>query len=115
MRARIVVKPPGPKSKEMLAEQSSLETQAVYYSKAFPFAIDSAKGATIRDVDGNGIEVATGGSSNEKLFDVFQLSRSQDRQLRIQAKSFPRIRGQNLRRLVRQMRPDCNLLGEDRK
>ena len=50
---RIVAKPPGPKSRELLAEQNSLETQAVYYSKAFPFAIDSAKGATIRDVDGN--------------------------------------------------------------
>lgn len=49
----IVVKPPGPKSQELLAKQKSLETRAVIYSKAFPFAIDSAKGATIRDVDGN--------------------------------------------------------------
>ena len=50
---RIVVKPPGPKSQELLAKQRSLETRAVIYSKAFPFGIDSAKGATIRDVDGN--------------------------------------------------------------
>jgi 2,4-diaminobutyrate 4-transaminase len=50
---RIVVKPPGPKSKELLAKQSSLETRAVIYSKAFPIGIDSARGATIRDVDGN--------------------------------------------------------------
>ena len=50
---RIVVKPPGPKSKELLAQQSTLETKAVIYSKAFPIAIDSAKGSTIRDVDGN--------------------------------------------------------------
>ena len=49
----IVVKPPGPKSQELLAEQSRLETQSAYYNKAFPFAIDSAKGSTIRDVDGN--------------------------------------------------------------
>jgi len=48
-----VVKPPGPKAKELLAKQSALETRAVIYSKAFPFAIDSARGATIRDVDGN--------------------------------------------------------------
>ena len=50
---RIVVAPPGPKSKQLLAKQSQLETRAVTYSKAFPFAIDSARGATIKDVDGN--------------------------------------------------------------
>lgn len=50
---RIIVKPPGPKSKDMLAKQSSLETRAVIYPKAFPFAIETAKGATIKDVDGN--------------------------------------------------------------
>ena len=50
---RIVVKPPGPKSKELLAKQSALETRAVIYSKAFPIGIDSAKGATVKDVDGN--------------------------------------------------------------
>jgi 2,4-diaminobutyrate 4-transaminase len=50
---RILVKPPGPKSKEMLAKQSMLESRAVIYSKAFPIGIDSAKGSTIRDVDGN--------------------------------------------------------------
>ena len=50
---RIAVKPPGPKSKELLAKQSVLETRAVIYSKAFPIGIDSARGATIKDVDGN--------------------------------------------------------------
>lgn len=50
---KIIVKPPGPKSQQLLAKQSSLETRAVIYSKAFPIGIDSAKGATIRDVDGN--------------------------------------------------------------
>lgn len=49
----IVVKPPGPKSKELLAKQSQLETGAVVYSKAFPFAIESADNATVRDLDGN--------------------------------------------------------------
>lgn len=50
---RIIVKPPGPKSEELLTKQRSLETRAVIYSKAFPIGIDSAKGATIKDVDGN--------------------------------------------------------------
>jgi 2,4-diaminobutyrate 4-transaminase len=49
----ITVKPPGPRSREMLAKQSLMETRALIYPKAFPFAIDSAKGATVRDVDGN--------------------------------------------------------------
>jgi len=49
----IGVKPPGPRSKELLRRQRDLETGAVTYSKAFPFAIDSASNATIRDVDGN--------------------------------------------------------------
>jgi 4-aminobutyrate aminotransferase-like enzyme len=50
---RITVKPPGPRSKELLAKQSALETKAVVYSKAFPIGIDSARGSTIKDVDGN--------------------------------------------------------------
>ena len=50
---KITVKPPGPKSKELLAKQSTLESRAVIYSKAFPIGIDSARGSTIKDVDGN--------------------------------------------------------------
>ena len=50
---KITVKPPGPKSKELLAKQSTLESTAVIYSKAFPIGIDSARGSTIKDVDGN--------------------------------------------------------------
>jgi 4-aminobutyrate aminotransferase-like enzyme len=53
MAPRILVKPPGPRSKELLRKQEELETKAVVYSKAFPFAIDSADNATIKDVDGN--------------------------------------------------------------
>jgi 4-aminobutyrate aminotransferase-like enzyme len=49
----IVTKPPGPRSRDLLEKQSNLETKAVVYPKAFPFAIDSAKNATIKDVDGN--------------------------------------------------------------
>jgi 4-aminobutyrate aminotransferase-like enzyme len=50
---RIVVTPPGPKSREILAKQLKLETRAVIYPKAFPFAIESAEDSTIKDVDGN--------------------------------------------------------------
>ncbi|WP_084019902.1 aspartate aminotransferase family protein [Vulcanisaeta thermophila] len=50
---KIIVKPPGPKSLELLRAQEELETRALVYPKAFRFAIDSARGATIRDVDGN--------------------------------------------------------------
>ncbi len=49
----ITVPPPGPKSRELLAKQAMLETRATVYPKAFPFAIDSASGSTLRDVDGN--------------------------------------------------------------
>src|SRR5437879_6487893 len=49
----IVVKPPGPRSRELLAKQSKLETKPVIYPTAFPFAIDSANGASVKDVDGN--------------------------------------------------------------
>lgn len=49
----IKVKPPGPRSLELLSVQRELETSTVIYPKLFPFAIDSASGATIRDVDGN--------------------------------------------------------------
>jgi 4-aminobutyrate aminotransferase-like enzyme len=50
---KIITKPPGPNSKALLSKQAALETRAVMYCKAFPFAIESAKGATVRDVDGN--------------------------------------------------------------
>jgi 4-aminobutyrate aminotransferase-like enzyme len=74
---RIIVKPPGPRSQALLAKQSLLETQATIYNKAFPFAIDSAKGATIKDVDGNlfvdwvsGISVLNLGHNNPVLADA---------------------------------------------
>jgi 4-aminobutyrate aminotransferase-like enzyme len=50
---KIVVKPPGPNSQKLLAKQAALESRAVIYSKAFPIGIESAKGSTVRDVDGN--------------------------------------------------------------
>ena len=50
---RIVVPPPGPRSRELLAEQARLETDAVGYPSYFPIAPRVARGATIEDVDGN--------------------------------------------------------------
>jgi 4-aminobutyrate aminotransferase-like enzyme len=50
---RIVVPPPGPKSKALLAEQARLETDAVGYPHYFPIAPRTAQGSTIEDADGN--------------------------------------------------------------
>jgi 4-aminobutyrate aminotransferase len=50
---RIVVPPPGPKSRKLLEAQGRLETDAVGYSHYFPMAPRVAQGATIEDVDGN--------------------------------------------------------------
>jgi 2,4-diaminobutyrate 4-transaminase len=50
---RIIVPPPGPKAAILREEQLKLETQAVKYMRYFPTAWESARGATIRDVDGN--------------------------------------------------------------
>jgi diaminobutyrate-2-oxoglutarate transaminase len=50
---KIVVTPPGPKSKEALAMQSIYESNVVSYSKAIPIAFEEGRGATIKDMDGN--------------------------------------------------------------
>ncbi|MGA7923777.1 MAG: aspartate aminotransferase family protein [Thermoplasmata archaeon] len=50
---RIRHPPPGPKSRELLALQAELETEAVVYPKHFPIAVSEGRGATLEDVDGN--------------------------------------------------------------
>ncbi|MFY9717620.1 MAG: aspartate aminotransferase family protein [Thermoplasmata archaeon] len=50
---RIRHPPPGPKSRDLLAAQSELETDAVGYPHYFPIAPKVAQGSTIEDVDGN--------------------------------------------------------------
>jgi 4-aminobutyrate aminotransferase-like enzyme len=50
---RILHPPPGPRSRELLAAQQKLETDAVVYPRHFPIAIAEARGSTIEDVDGN--------------------------------------------------------------
>jgi 2,4-diaminobutyrate 4-transaminase len=44
---------PGPRSREMLAEQEELESSARSYPRSVPVAIEEGRGATMRDVDGN--------------------------------------------------------------
>tara|TARA_B100000315_G_C14584537_1_gene592221 strand:- start:1577 stop:2986 length:1410 start_codon:yes stop_codon:yes gene_type:complete len=74
---RLVVTPPGPKALSLRAEQERLETHTVRYMKYFPTAWDSAKGATISDVDGNvyidwtsGAGVLNVGYSNPAVLDA---------------------------------------------
>ncbi|MGA9875435.1 MAG: aspartate aminotransferase family protein [Solirubrobacteraceae bacterium] len=49
----IVGEVPGPRSREMLAEQDELESSARSYPRSVPVAIEEGRGATMRDVDGN--------------------------------------------------------------
>lgn len=69
--------PPGPKSKEFLDFQASSESSAVSYPKGLPMAIESAKGATVVDVDGNvyidffgGAGVLNVGHSNPQVIEA---------------------------------------------
>lgn len=68
---KIIVKPPGPKSLEILKQQEELETSALNYPKYFKIAVKEAKGSTIIDVDDNiyidwfaGISVVNLGHNN---------------------------------------------------
>lgn len=67
----IIVEPPGPKAQKILELQKKLESSAVLYPRNIPLVPDKAKGATIKDVDGNifidffsGISVLNFGHSN---------------------------------------------------
>ncbi|MFC4360459.1 aspartate aminotransferase family protein [Halobium salinum] len=62
---------PGPRSTELIDRQQELDSAAVAYPKRVPIALDEARGATVRDVDGNvfldffaGIGVLNVGHSN---------------------------------------------------
>jgi diaminobutyrate-2-oxoglutarate transaminase len=65
---------PGPKSKRLIERQGRTESSAVLYPNRIPIALEEAKGATIRDVDGNvfldffaGVGVANVGHSNPRV------------------------------------------------
>ena len=70
---------PGPNSRKLLEKQRAIDSSAVAYPKVVPIAIDEARGATIRDVDGNtfldffaGIGVLNVGHSNPYVLDAVQ-------------------------------------------
>ncbi|MFD1686175.1 aspartate aminotransferase family protein [Halobellus litoreus] len=70
---------PGPRSSDLLDEQAAKEASTVAYPLSLPIAIDSARGATIEDVDGNvyldfaaGIGVANVGHSNPYVLEAAQ-------------------------------------------
>jgi len=50
---KLVIGVPGPRSKEILKKQRLFESNAVSYSRGIPVAFEEAKGATLKDVDGN--------------------------------------------------------------
>ena len=62
---------PGPASERLLARQREIDSSAVAYPRRVPIALEEARGATVRDVDGNtfldffgGIGVLNVGHSN---------------------------------------------------
>ncbi|WP_435335860.1 aspartate aminotransferase family protein [Haloarchaeobius sp. TZWWS8] len=70
---------PGPESRRLLEEQKNIDSSAVAYPKNIPIAISEAKGATLRDADGNtfidmfaGIGVLNVGHSNPYVLDGVQ-------------------------------------------
>lgn len=70
---------PGPRSRELLEKQSEIEANTVAYPRMLPIAMDAARGATIRDADGNvyldffgGIGVANVGHSNPYVLEAAQ-------------------------------------------
>lgn len=67
---------PGPRSKQLLERQDDIESSAVAYPNSVPIALQEAKGATVRDADGNvyldffaGIGVLNVGHSNPHVLE----------------------------------------------
>ncbi len=76
---KIITDVPGPKSRQILGLQRSYEGSAVTYSRGIPVAIEEAKGATLRDVDGNvyidffgGAAVVSAGHSNPYILEAIR-------------------------------------------
>jgi diaminobutyrate-2-oxoglutarate transaminase len=83
---------PGPESRRLIEKQERIDSNAVKYAEDIPIAIESAKGATIRDADGNtfldffaGIGVVNVGHSNPY---VVEAANDQTSQL-VQTLDFP--------------------------
>ena len=76
---RMVGNPPGPKAKELLNTQQELESNVFKYSRTLPLVPREARGATIKDLDGNvfidffaGIGVVNVGHSNPQVLAAAQ-------------------------------------------
>jgi diaminobutyrate-2-oxoglutarate transaminase len=70
---------PGPESKRLIDKQREIDSSAVAYPDRIPIAIEEAKGATLRDKDGNtfldlfaGIGVLNVGHSNPYVLEAVQ-------------------------------------------
>jgi diaminobutyrate-2-oxoglutarate transaminase len=74
---KIIAKPPGPKARVLLEKQRKLDSNAVSYPLDYPTAWEAAKGATLKDVDGNtyidlfaGVGVLNVGHSNPVVLEA---------------------------------------------
>ncbi|QLG63410.1 aspartate aminotransferase family protein [Halorarum salinum] len=68
---RMTTDVPGPESRKLLERQREIDSSAVAYPRSVPIALDEARGATVKDIDGNvyldffaGIGVLNVGHSN---------------------------------------------------
>ncbi len=75
----IKVRPPGPRSLEILNMQDKMESSTRSYTRFFKTAIDYAKGSTVVDMDGNvfidwfaGVSVMNLGHSNPVVIDAIK-------------------------------------------
>jgi diaminobutyrate-2-oxoglutarate transaminase len=99
---------PGPRSREMLAEQDELESSARSYPRSVPVAIEEGRGATMRDADGNtfidlfgGAGVLNVGHGNPA---VLAAAAAQQEKL-VHALDFPTTPKLRLMRRLRQLLP----------
>jgi diaminobutyrate-2-oxoglutarate transaminase len=104
----LAVEVPGPRSREMLAEQDELESSARSYPRSVPVAIEEGRGATMRDADGNtfidlfgGAGVLNVGHGNPA---VLAAASAQQEKL-IHALDFPTTPKLRLMRRLRQLLP----------
>jgi diaminobutyrate-2-oxoglutarate transaminase len=99
---------PGPRSREMLAEQDELESSARSYPRSVPVAIEEGRGATMKDADGNtfidffgGAGVLNVGHGNPAV----KAAASAQQERLVHALDFPTTPKLRLMRRLRQLLP----------